>query len=385
MLALLAPLAAALIAATAPTRDMDKEIARQRQELDALRTQLEAGQKELSALKAKKSVTVEELEHLSQNIALTDQYLQKMESMDRQLQASGDETQQQLRGIQDRLDTREAVMAHRVRLLFMLGRPGKMLFGAPSGESGFLERVYWVKRMVRYDHLLMGETREDLASKQDNLQQLVVKRQELEAFRQRKREEMDRFTRARADQEQTLRTLQQSESVKAEALGRLQEDARQLTQIIATLEKRRREEAARNPGRKPRELETGTRYCTPVDGPVVSRYGLQYHAFLATSTRNLGIEIEAPSGSPVRAAVSGEVALITRIPGYGQGIILDNGSGYFTIYANLSDIRVSQGDKVKTCQDIASEAPDPGRVYFEVRQGTETLDPEQWLKGNDRP
>ena len=36
--------------------------------------------------------------------------------------------------------------------------------------------------------------------------------------------------------------------------------------------------------------------------------------------------------------------------------------------------------KVKTCQEIASEAPDPGRVYFEVRKGTETLDPEAWLK-----
>ncbi len=381
---MMALLAAALLAA-APARDMDREISRQRQELDALRAQLEAGQKDLSALKAKKSVTVGELEHLSANIALTDQYLQKLESMDRQLAASGDATQQELRGIQGRLDIRAAVMGRRVRLLFMLGRPTRMLFGAPSGEGGFLQRVYWVKRMVRYDRILMGESREDMDRKQDNLQQLSAKRQELEAFRQRKREEMERFTRAKTDQEQTLRTLQQSESVKAEALGRLREDAQQLTQIIAALEKRRREEQARNPGRKPRQLETGTRYCVPAQGPVVSRYGLQFHALLGTSTRNLGIEIEAPAGSSVHAAVSGEVALITRIPGYGEGIILDNGSGYFTIYANLSDIRVAAGDKVRTCEDIATEAPDPGRVYFEVRKGTETLDPEAWLRGTERP
>jgi septal ring factor EnvC (AmiA/AmiB activator) len=83
----------------------------------------------------------------------------------------------------------------------------------------------------------------------------------------------------------------------------------------------------------------------------------------------------------VRAAVSGEVALITRIPGYGLGIILDNGSGYFTIYANLSGIRVGLGEKVKTCQEMASVAIQPGKVYFEVRKGTNTLDPQKWLKG----
>ena len=96
------------------------------------------------------------------------------------------------------------------------------------------------------------------------------------------------------------------------------------------------------------------------------------------------VPVEVLAGTAVRAAVSGEVALITRIPGYGQGIILDNGSGYFTIYANLDNIRVAVGDNVRTCQEIASEAPDPGRVYFEVRKGTETLDPEMWLKGTAR-
>jgi septal ring factor EnvC (AmiA/AmiB activator) len=375
-------LAAVALLAAVPGRDFDREIARQRKDLDALRSQLVTGQKELSALKAKKSATVGELEQLSANIALTDQYLHKLESVEQQLAASVDAAQEELRGIQGSLDARSAIMARRVRLLFMAGRPERLLFNPESSdESGFFRRAYWVKRMVRYDRRLVDETRDDMGRKRENLQKLLTRREELEAFRLRKREEMKHFTRAKADQERTLSELQQSESVKAEALRRLRENARKLTEIIAVLEKRRQNELARNPRRKARELETGTRYCLPVGGPVVSRYGMQYNVLLGTSTRNLGIEVEAPSGTPVRAAVSGEVALITRIPGYGQGVILDNGSGYFTIYANLGGILVAQGDKVKTCQEIAYEAPDPGRVYFEVRKGAETLDPEAWLKG----
>ncbi len=372
-------LAAALLFA-AGTRDTDRELARQRKELDALRSQLEAGQKELAQLKAKKSATVDELEKLSNNIAMTDQYLRKLESVESQLADAVDTAQEQLRGTQGRLDARSDAMARRARVLFMQGRPERLLFGSPAGESDFFRRVYWVKRMVRQDRRLVGETREDFGRQQDNLQNLLSKREELKEFQRRKREEMQRFARAKADQEQTLDALQQTESAKAAALRKLRENARLLNEIIAALEKRRKQELARSPNKKPRELETGSRYCAPSEGPVVSHYGMQYHALLGTSTRNLGIEIEASSGAPVRAAVSGEVAMIARIPGYGQGLILDNGSGYFTIYANLSEIRVAVGEKVKTCQEIASEAPDPGRVYFEVRKGTETLDPEAWLK-----
>ena len=378
------PLALALFFAVA-SRDTDRDLARQRKELDALRVQVEAGQKELAALKVKKSATVDELENLSINIALTDRYLRKLENMELQLVTSVNATQEELHGIQGSLDTRASIMAKRVRLLFMTGRPEKQLFEAPSSGGGnFFTRVYWVRRMVRYDHRLVGETREDMHRKQEALDQLLAKRRELDEFQRRKRGEMDRFSRAKADQEKTLLTLQQSESMKASALRKLQENARQLTDIITALEKRRRSEMARNPKKKPRELEIGKHYCSPVEAPVVSRYGLQYHALLGTSTRNLGIEMEARAGTAVRAAVSGEVALITRIPGYGQGVILDNGSGYFTIYANLDNIRVAVGDKVRTCQEIASEAADPGRVYFEVRKGTATLDPEMWLKGTAR-
>ncbi len=361
-------------------RDYDREIAGQRRELDAIRGRLVEEQRELSALKQRKSATLEELERLSGSIALGRQYLEKLEDMEKHLAASVDATQSELRLIEGRLDIRGRVMAKRVRLLFVAGRPEFLLLG---DQGDFFRRAYLVKRMVRYDHSLVEENRKDMGLKRRSLQQLLARREQLESFRGRKREEMQRFTHAQTDQEQTLRTLQKSESVKAAALRQLEENTRLLTEIIITLEKRRKEEQARS-RRKALVLETGERYCAPVVGPVVSRYGLQYHATLGTSTRNLGLEIEAKDGATVRAAVSGEVAMITRIPGYGLGVILDNGSGYFTLYANLSGIRVGIGDKVKTCQEIASAAAQPGKVYFEVRQGTRTLDPEAWLKGGEK-
>ena len=73
---------------------------------------------------------------------------------------------------------------------------------------------------------------------------------------------------------------------------------------VSADEKRRREEKART--KKETRIETGSRYCLPVEGEVVSRYGLQYHSTLKTTTKNLGIEIQGRAGGPVRAAVSEE-------------------------------------------------------------------------------
>ena len=372
--------------AAAAKSDFDKEISRQKRELDELRDQLERGQKELSQLKEKQSTTLEELDRLANNIGLTDRYMKKLEATESLLDRSLHATRYELEQVGKRINQRNQLMATRVRALYISGGPERALVlgseGGKQAPADFLERIYFMRRILRYDESLVKAGQVDASRKRDVLAKLDTKRQELQHFRERKAKERERFSLARAVQEKALSRLQNDLKAKDQALQELEDNARLLTDIIRGLEKRRQEELARN--KKARELETGQRYCLPVAGVVVSRYGMQYHATLKTSTRNLGIEIAGENGVGVRAAVSGEVAMITRIPGYGQGIILDNGSGYFTIYANLSGIKVRTGDKVKTCEEIASVAADPGRVYFEVRHGTKTLDPVQWLKGGEK-
>lgn len=358
--------------------DVEKELVAQRKELDAVRARLQREQRELATLKNRRSATQGEVKKLQNSIAETNRYLKQLEETERKLDASVNTTRGDLVAIEGRLKTRAGLLAKRARLLYMAGKPQELLFLPAAGEADFLQRAYMTRRLIEYDRRLIGENRIDMSRKQDGLKKLLIQSAELDKFQERKAREMQSFTAARNDQEKTLKTLQRDEASKARTLKQLEENARKLDAIIRALEKRRRDAIAS--GRKGRELETGTRYCAPVQGKVVSRYGLQNHATLGTSTRNLGIEIEASAGTGVRAAVTGEVAMVTAIPGYGPGIILDNGSGYFTIYANLAGIKVGVGDVVNTCQEMATLASNPGTLYFEVRRGTKTQDPEAWLR-----
>ncbi len=367
-------------AAALEKRDYDREIERQKKELDELRDRLQNEQRELADLRERKVSTLGTLEKLAGNIRHTEEYLIRLDSTEGTLGKSLAAVREDLAGVEARIRERNQVMAKRVRALYMEGAPDRFVMrGWEPGNGDFLRKVFFMKRVLRYDRELVEASREDAELKRRAAGKLDARLADLSRFRSRKAQERETFSRARRDQEKRLAALQSDEQAKQQALAELEENARLINEIIATLEKRRKEEQAR--GKKAATvLETGTRYCLPVQGEVVSRYGLQYHATLKTTTKNLGIEIKGAPGSGVRAAVSGEVALISRIPGYGMGVILDNGSDVYTIYANLTGIRVRQGDKVKTCQELGTVSGEAGRVYFEVRKGTKTLDPAEWLR-----
>lgn len=94
-----------------------------------------------------------------------------------------------------------------------------------------------------------------------------------------------------------------------------------------------------------------------------------------------GIEMRAPRGTPVRAVYQGRVAFADEYAGYGKTVILDHGDSYYTVSANLSDIAVKAGDDVTTGSRVGSVG-DMGQgplLYFEIRKGTETVDPAEWF------
>jgi len=66
---------------------------------------------------------------------------------------------------------------------------------------------------------------------------------------------------------------------------------------------------------------------------------------------------------------------------------LDHGKGFFTIYGFLQEFSVKVGDKVPAGGQVglagqdtqASSGTGQNAVYFEIRQGTTAVDPQDWL------
>ena len=123
----------------------------------------------------------------------------------------------------------------------------------------------------------------------------------------------------------------------------------------------------------------GGRFMWPVQGKVIGHYGTS-----ASGTHNDGINIAAAKGTPVRAADSGVVAYAgNELRGYGNLVLIKHAGGWMTAYAHNGTLLVKRGDVVKRGQEIATVGStgivSEPQLHFEIRRGTQVLDPTQYL------
>lgn len=127
----------------------------------------------------------------------------------------------------------------------------------------------------------------------------------------------------------------------------------------------------------------------PVDrGVITAKFGIQNHPVLKNVTENnIGIDITSAGQTDVRSVFRGEVSKVFSLTGANWTIILTHGK-YFTVYQNLVDVKVRQGQKVETKEVI-------GRVFYDKDNGNRSvmkfmifdervkLDPELWITGKN--
>lgn len=124
---------------------------------------------------------------------------------------------------------------------------------------------------------------------------------------------------------------------------------------------------------------TNGRFEWPVIGRILSAYGPR-----SGGEHNDGINIAGARGTPVRAAEDGTIVYAdSELKGFGNLILIRHADRWMTAYAHLDSIVVKKGAKVARGQTIgtlgSTGSVDTPQLHFEVRRGTEALNPEIYL------
>jgi len=122
----------------------------------------------------------------------------------------------------------------------------------------------------------------------------------------------------------------------------------------------------------------------PVEGRVGSSFGQRMDPFNGEGAFHEGIDLEAPLGTPVRAAGDGEVTVAGMNAGYGREIMIDHGHDVLTLYGHLSAMAVAVGQHVIRGQVIgfvgqSGRATGP-HLHYEVRVHKVAVNPHKYLR-----
>ena len=116
------------------------------------------------------------------------------------------------------------------------------------------------------------------------------------------------------------------------------------------------------------------RMAYPIEGLVIREY---------SKNKNDGIDFTAQAGTKVVAADTGVVATVTEDTNQIAIVVLKHPKNILTVYANLTNIQVSNNQNVLR-GEVIGEIPegDPPYLHFEIREGFESIDPLEYLNEN---
>ncbi|MDP2209778.1 MAG: peptidoglycan DD-metalloendopeptidase family protein [Bacteroidota bacterium] len=211
-----------------------------------------------------------------------------------------------------------------------------------------------------------------------------------------KREEEEKIIEKTKERKKVLESIKQDKKNYAKEIERKKKSVQDLESMISKLiESDRKKSERKTQANDSPDISTsysstgggnflnrrGTLPWPVRKGKLLNKFGENQHPVLKTISQNTGIDISVPAGTDVYSVSEGEVATIWWLPSFGNLVIVNHNNGYRTVYAHLSEIEVSEGQKVSEGTRIgkSGETINGPLVHFEVWKDREKQNPELWL------
>jgi len=121
----------------------------------------------------------------------------------------------------------------------------------------------------------------------------------------------------------------------------------------------------------------------PVAGRFMGSFGRRIDPFSGEGAFHKGVDISAPTGTPVHATADGVVVFAAFESGYGRLVVVDHGGGMQTYYAHLSHFSVSAGQEVRKNSEVglvgASGRVTAPHLHYEVHLAGSAVNPSSYL------
>lgn len=127
-------------------------------------------------------------------------------------------------------------------------------------------------------------------------------------------------------------------------------------------------------------------FIKPVEGEITTDFGAIRYVNEKETGRHSGIDISANTGTPVKSANNGRIALSMELIVTGNTIIIDHGMGVYTSYCHMDRLIAKEGDMVEKgaiIGEVGSTGFSTGaHLHWGVSIGTTFVNPWAFMEMN---
>jgi murein hydrolase activator len=370
-----------------------QEIQASQARLEEIRAERARLQRNMQTLQGRAQDLSGELTNIERQATASAEALRELEYQTVALGARVDDITRQLIQSRDRLQERTVVLNQRLRVMYRQGplHAIRVLLSAQS-FADVLNRYKYLHLISVHDRLLVeeiGALERGLVLQEQELQRSMSRIEQLRA------EKLSEFAQLQHLEQTRARALREVRGEVTQAERRIQQlaaDERRLTALIEEMERARIEEERRRAATGVAGAAGNLSVANmgqlrwPVQGQLLYGYGPERRPGGVVLRRN-GIGIRAAPGTAVAAIGQGTVVRARTMEGFGPGVVLSHGGGYYSLYLYMGEIRVREGQDVAAGEVLGTvgRGPEEGpHLYLQIhvpRQGQapSPVDPLQWL------
>ena len=346
-------------------------------DLQALKTQLESKRTNLKNYVAE----------LDDSLAIIEQ---KVEDLKQQITDKEEEitlTESELDAAVERENDQMESMIRYIRYSYEMGTPKAMdILLASVSFSDLLNRADYMERVASYEHMMWQDYKNIREYVELCREQLELEWEFLDQTRANVETEQRNLEDLIEQKTRDIISYETDINTKAAAIRELEQEIQAEEEMISALEAAIAEEK--------RQLLENSGKVISYDGGVFKfplatytrisdEYGMRIHPTLGVEQFHNGVDFASPKGTDIYAAYDGKVVAATYNATMGNYIMIDHGSGLYTIYMHASALYVKEGDVVVRGETIAAVGT-TGRstgnhLHFSVRLNGEYVSPWNYL------
>ncbi len=269
-------------------------------------------------------------------------------------------------------------LAERLVAFYKYARRGYVhLFVSSSNMDQLRKRMKYLEVIMAEDQRLLAESEK---FQQEINEEIILVREKVNVIEEMKKAESAQALAVKQELDNKVLLLMKVHEEKEfhdTLVEELQLGAKNLGETLLSLDREQKEKKSLPSGF---EVSKG-KLPLPFQGKIMKNQDWWGVDMMNT---HKGLFIQGALREEVKSIFPGRVDFSGRLRGYGETIIINHGSRYFTVFAYLAERHRKEGDMVQKGEVIGllgdagpSESP---QLYFEIRRAGTPLDPLKWVK-----